>query len=93
MKRKYVVYFLTIGIFYVLCIGIVSNNGNAWYNGKLGCAGNRGVLFADYSVPHLTPETSEYYSTHDWIAECALEILFMNYPGHKFVQMLYTNIS
>jgi len=90
MKRKYVI--LIICVVFVLCTGTVgSKSGYAWLNGRNDHASTVSKYFNDYSILHSYTTTSQYYSTHDWIAECAIALLYNWNPSHKFIEMLYLN--
>ena len=91
MKRKYVI--LIICVFFVLCTGMVgSKSGSAWLNGKNDHAQTLIKYKNDYFPTHFYTTTSDHYSTHDWIAECALDLIVTKYPEHKFIQMMHLNI-
>ncbi|MFX0074541.1 MAG: hypothetical protein ACFE96_03810 [Candidatus Hermodarchaeota archaeon] len=73
---------------------------NGWLNGKESLLQvNRrsqdviALYQGDYYLAHTSRTTSRFFGTHDWIAECALEILFFNYPSNRYIEMLYLDIS
>lgn len=70
----------------------------AWLNGsRLGhtsaTAGDVYTYYSDYLQPHFYPTTASYYGTHDWVGECAIDILYTNYPSSEFIKMLYFNTN
>ncbi|MFX0010024.1 MAG: hypothetical protein ACFE9R_06900 [Candidatus Hermodarchaeota archaeon] len=72
--------------------------GEAWLNGSRlygssTVAGDVYTFYSDYLPPHIFPTTASYYGTHDWIGECAIDILYSNYPTSEFIKMLYFNTN
>ena len=92
MKRKSA--FLVICMFFVLCNAAFSSKDvSAWLNGNNALALHPDTVYKpDYQNTHLLRTTSRYYGTHDWIAECALDLVFRANPSHPFVQRLWANI-
>lgn len=101
MKIKNI--FIVCCAVYILCLpAIASEPVYAWLNGTK--SGQDENVYAvdpvtlgndfEKTHTHLNPKpTASYYATHDWIAECALDIVYSNYPQHKFIEMLYMNIN
>ncbi|UCC20179.1 MAG: zinc dependent phospholipase C family protein [Promethearchaeota archaeon] len=65
------------------------DNGEAWLNGAYNA-----YTFNAYRIDWYQSAASRKgvcYGTHDWIAECAVELLYEFYPGNLFIQMLKLN--
>lgn len=93
-------------VFYLLFLGLVSNivDSLAWGNGfiftgyyKKGLE-DRGTVTdlierfkQDYNQKHIDWNTAQHYGTHHWIAECALEVLFLTYPLDPFIKDIKLN--
>jgi hypothetical protein len=93
MKKVYLPYMITGLIFFTILLG--STTTLAWSNGKFNAvqAGTPGNLIIqkyknDYlrSIPPNTQR--EYYGTHDWVAESALELLY-SVQTHPFLSKLW----
>jgi hypothetical protein len=91
LKRKSA--FLVICMFFVLCNAAFSSKEvDAWLNGNNALSLQPNIYKTDYQNTHLLRTTSRYFGTHDWIAECALDLVFRANPSHPFVQMLWANV-
>jgi len=97
MKKIKYVHIVTGLMLFGIILSISTSAAVAWSNGRHAVGSvnyGDGVLnpiplyYADYQNPIAGNTEREYYGTHDWIAESALELLYNVRPGNIFLNRL-----
>ncbi len=91
MKKIKYVYIVTGLILFGILLSATMSVSLAWKNGKhlvIGPEDPVSKYYMDYSADIKDNRLREYYGTHDWAAESALELLYKVRPGNVFLNRL-----